>query len=99
MSVGIGLHGDNALIRACNLEHRILIAVEMYKASSLRGGNANLYIRIGQTGAVVAETNGDEISLAPILYKGFGIVIVILQRACDLPPANAQAFLNVSYGR
>ena len=99
MAVSIGLNGYDPLIRAGNLEYRILVAVEVDKSCAFGRSDTNLNIGIGQTRAIIAEAYGNEITLAPILYQSLGAIIVVLQSTRDLPPANAQAFLNVSYGR
>ena len=99
MTVLIRLDGGDPLARIGDLEHGILIGVQMYQTGSLGGRDAHFDIIIGQTAGVVAEAHGNEVSFSPILHKSFRGVIVILQSARDFPPGNRQAALDVRYCR
>lgn len=97
MTVRICLDGGNPLSLIGNLEHGILIAVQRDQPSTFGWCNPNLYVGIGQTRTVIAESDRDEVTFAPIPDQSLGIVIVILQGSGDLSPGNTQAVLNISY--
>ena len=86
MTIGIRLDGSDLLGLVGDLHNSILFVVQMDKSRSLGGNNADLDILIGQTGAEIAEPNGDEITFAPILYQSLGVIIVVLQSTRDFSP-------------
>ena len=80
------------------MHYRILIGIERYQTSSSGIVQTDFDIGVSQTIAEIIESDCDEVSFAPIVYKSFGAVIVILQRSGDSPLRDFQSVLNVRNG-